>query len=496
MRSPTHLVGLKVRSLILLLLLCVPACSSRNFPSTEPEAARPGDEWFLIHLRGKAAGYSSQRKVVGENGDIETISFTRMTIKRGKEKVSVEMRLELLESAAGNILSFRKEEKTSRQGVTTVGKVVEPDRMMLEVTSGDSPARTQEVPFNPAARGFQYVSERISSTLKEEGDRLELVVFMPDLSRCVKQVSTLSTLENGLRQIENRLEVAPGNSLVSTDWVDDKGKAVRSRTPYLSLETVLSSQEEILAADFSSPPEIFISSAIPLGRFLGWKRQEIVYQLRIRDKNLPIELRESGAAGHELTPAGEKGSWRLKVRAVDDPDARPLPLEPNPLPKRYLASTAYLQVDDARLNGLTKKIIGKEKNSLKAARQLEKWVYNYIHKKNLGTAFATAKEVLETRQGDCTEHAVLLAAMCRAGGIPSRVVAGLVYHKKNFVGHMWTEVYTGKWVPLDATIGKGRVEADHIALSVSALDNSAVSEMFVGLIPFLGNMDIEVLETR
>ena len=59
-----------------------------------------------------------------------------------------------------------------------------------------------------------------------------------------------------------------------------------------------------------------------------------------------------------------------------------------------------------------------------------------------------------------------------------------------------TEVYTGKWVPLDAPIGKGRVEADHIALSGSALDNSAVSEMFVGLITFLGNMDIEVLETR
>ena len=164
MRSPTHLAGVKVRSLSLLLLLCVPACSSRNFPSTEPEAARPGDEWFLIHLRGKAAGYSSQRKVVGENGDIETISFTRMTIKRGTEKVTVEMRLELRENAAGNILSFRKEEKTARQGVTTVGKVVEPDRMMLEVTSGDSPARTQEVPFNPAARGFQYISETVSYT--------------------------------------------------------------------------------------------------------------------------------------------------------------------------------------------------------------------------------------------------------------------------------------------------------------------------------------------
>ena len=145
---------------------------------------------------------------------------------------------------------------------------------------------------------------------------------------------------------------------------------------------------------------------------------------------------------------------------------------------------------------MRKKAAGNEKNSLEVARKLEKWVYNYIRKKNLGTAFATAKEVLETRQGDCTEHAVLLAAMCRAAGIPSRVVAGLVYYRRNFVGHMWTEAYTGKWIPLDATIGKGKVEADHIALSVSALDNTAVSEMFIGLIPFLGNMEIEVLETR
>ena len=325
---------------------------------------------------------------------------------------------------------------------------------------------------------------------------MELVVFMPDLSRCVKQISTVSALEGELRRIENRLEISPGNSLVSTDWVNEEGKVVRSRMPYLGLETVLSSRAEILGTDFSSPPEIFISSAIPLGRFLGWKREEILYELRLRDRKQPMELRESGAAGQKLTATGEKGTWRLKVNTVRNPAARDLPLAPNPLPKRYLSSTTYLQSDDARLIELTKKVAGKEKNSLKVAQALEKWVYNYVRKKNLGTAFATAKEVLETRQGDCTEHAVLLAAMCRAAGIPSRVVAGLVYYRRNFVGHMWTEAYTGKWIPLDATIGKGKVEADHIALAVSALDNTAVSELFIGLIPFLGNMEIEVLETR
>lgn len=481
---------------LVMMFFFLSACSPRSLSSQAPERPASADEWYLIHIRGKPAGYSSQREIVGENGDIETISFTRMVMKRGVEKTIVEMRLELRESAAGKILGFRKEEKMAREGVTTVGKVIEPDRLELEITSGSSPPRKRTTSFDPAARGFQHSSEKINSALKREGDRVELVVFMPDLSRCVKQISTVSALEGELRRIENHLEISPGNSLVSTDWVNEEGKVVRSRMPYLGLETVLSNRAEILGTDFSSPPEIFISSAIPLGRFLGWKREEILYELRLRDRKQPMELRESGAAGQKLTATGEKGTWRLKVNTVRNPAARDLPLAPNPLPKRYLSSTTYLQSDDARLIELTKKVAGKEKNSLKVAQALEKWVYNYVRKKNLGTAFATAKEVLETRQGDCTEHAVLLAAMCRAAGIPSRVVAGLVYYRRNFVGHMWTEAYTGKWIPLDATIGKGKVEADHIALAVSALDNTAVSELFIGLIPFLGNMEIEVLETR
>ena len=480
-----------------LLMICfLSAFYSGKLPAADTETARQDDEWHMIHLRGKAAGYSFLRTVKGENGDIETVSFTRIMMKRGAEKTTVEVRIELRENASGRILGFRKEEKKALQAITTVGKVIESNRMELEITSGNSPARKQVIPFNPAARGLRHISEKINATLKKEGDRVEMVVFMMGLSRCAKQVSTLSAREGNLRRIENRMEIAPGNSLVVIEWLNDEGKSVRTSMPYLGLETVLSSRTKILATDFSSPPEIFLSSGIPLGRFLGWKREEILYRLRLRDNKQPVELMESGAAGQKLTATGEKGTWHLRVTTVLNPAAQDLPLDPNPLPKRYLSATTYLQCDDARIIEYTKKAAGKEKNSLKVAQVLEKWVYNYVRKKNLGTAFATAKEVLETRQGDCTEHAVLLAAMCRAAGVPSRVVAGLVYYRRNFVGHMWTEVYTGKWVPLDATIGKGKVEADHIALSVSALDNTAVNEMFVGLLPFLGNMEIEVLETR
>ena len=485
------------RLLSSFLAACVlVACPGGWLPAEDTKTARQGDEWHMVHLQGKPAGYSLLRKLEGENGELETVSFTRITMKRGTQKTTVEERLEIREDAAGKILGFRKEEKKAQQAVTTVGKRVSADRLELEVSSGNSPARKQVIPFNPATRGFQHTTKKISSALKKKGDRVEVVIFMSDLSRCIRQVSTLQAREGKLRRIESRLELAPGNSLVLLEWINDEGQSVRSSMPYLGMETVLSSREKIVATDFSSPPEIFFSSGIPLGRFLGWKREEILYKLSLRDSKQPVRLTDSGAAGHKLTATKEEGSWHLRVQTVRQDAARDLPLSPTPALKLYLSSTAYIQSDDARIIELTKKAAGNKKNSLEVARILEKWVYNYIRKKDLGTAFATAKEVLETRQGDCTEHAVLLAAMCRAAGIPSRVVAGLVYYRKSFVGHMWTEVYTGKWVPLDATIGKGKVEADHIALSVSALDNTSISEIFIGLLPFLGNMKIEVLETR
>jgi transglutaminase-like putative cysteine protease len=144
------------------------------------------------------------------------------------------------------------------------------------------------------------------------------------------------------------------------------------------------------------------------------------------------------------------------------------------------------------------------------ARALRDAVAEHIKDTNLGVGLASASEVARTRTGDCTEHAVLLAAMLRAGGFPSRVVSGLVYvddfagEKGVFGYHMWTQaiVDEGKgpiWIDLDAAIPSpqvpGEVDATHIALSTSALatgDNMSVA----GLALVLGRLSIEVLDVR
>jgi len=131
-------------------------------------------------------------------------------------------------------------------------------------------------------------------------------------------------------------------------------------------------------------------------------------------------------------------------------------------------------------------------------------VGDYIENKSLSVGYASAVEVAASRQGDCTEHAVLVAAMCRAVGIPAQVVTGVAYVEdfaglQGFGGHAWVQVYVGgdpaarepgKWVGLDAAFksaGLGGYDPGHIALAVG---NGNIEEFF-SLVKLLGRFKID-----
>jgi transglutaminase-like putative cysteine protease len=109
--------------------------------------------------------------------------------------------------------------------------------------------------------------------------------------------------------------------------------------------------------------------------------------------------------------------------------------------------------------------------------------------------------VTASRQGDCSEFAVLTAALCRAVGIPSQVVAGIAYVKdfeghEGFGGHAWAQAYiAGKWVGLDAAFKSGHrggYDAGHIALAVG---NGEPADFF-NVASTLGRFKIEKLTVQ
>jgi transglutaminase-like putative cysteine protease len=170
--------------------------------------------------------------------------------------------------------------------------------------------------------------------------------------------------------------------------------------------------------------------------------------------------------------------------------------------KEFLSSNTYMQIDDKLVTQNAATAAGAETDPWKAAQAMERWVSQNLKKKNFSTLLASAAEVARDLSGDCTEHAVLLAAMCRARGIPARVVVGLVYVPKlsSFAGHMWTEVFVrGVWVPLDATLGNGGIAADHIKFADSSFsddDDLPPISCFVPMVGALGKMKIEVREVK
>lgn len=82
-----------------------------------------------------------------------------------------------------------------------------------------------------------------------------------------------------------------------------------------------------------------------------------------------------------------------------------------------------------------------------------------------------ASQVARNRNGDCTEYAVLTAALARAVGLPARVVVGLAIVVRDdgvrAYGHAWAEVLDdGAWRVGDAALLSAAGDVRYLALGV------------------------------
>lgn len=136
--------------------------------------------------------------------------------------------------------------------------------------------------------------------------------------------------------------------------------------------------------------------------------------------------------------------------------------------KRFLEPTPTLQCDHPQIINLAKLLQGRGTASLcQQVAAYTAYVFNAIKKRNSAT-FSSAVETLNAGYGDCGEHAVLLAALLRASGIPARVVLGLLYskRKKGYFYHAWVMCYIGSWIFADPSHNEFPAYANRIPLSI------------------------------
>jgi transglutaminase-like putative cysteine protease len=166
----------------------------------------------------------------------------------------------------------------------------------------------------------------------------------------------------------------------------------------------------------------------------------------------------------------------------------------------FTQSSYFINSADARVKELARKAVGQETDPWRKSLRTERWVHNNMTSTN-NEALATADHVARTLEGDCTEYAMLAAAMCRAEGIPSRTAVGLIYANVRgqpaFAFHMWTEVWVaGEWMPIDATLGHGRIGATHLKISDQSWHEARDMTPLFPVVRVLGRIRIEVLSVQ
>jgi transglutaminase-like putative cysteine protease len=205
----------------------------------------------------------------------------------------------------------------------------------------------------------------------------------------------------------------------------------------------------------------------------------------------PADARQS------IQPAnGNPSSAVLEIKSVGPTDGEPAADE---VDDQYRKPNALVNSDDVRVRGLAQRVTRGLIDPWEKAMAINRWVHQNVREKNFETAFAAASEVARSLSGDCTEHSVLAAAMCRAAGVPSRVVIGLVYVERldGFGYHMWDEVFVNhRWVAIDPTWNQTTVDAVHIKLTETSLDGVAPFEAFLPMVGVVGHVTIEPVEIR
>ncbi|MCY2932210.1 MAG: transglutaminase-like domain-containing protein, partial [Planctomycetota bacterium] len=255
----------------------------------------------------------------------------------------------------------------------------------------------------------------------------------------------------------------------------------------LKLEIVSCSREYALSKD--NPPDfltkLLLTGPRPLSQ--SEKRGPVGYRLTPKGA-ADLRFPSDGAQSARKQP---DGSWALSVDPRVQAAHEAIPYAGRDAAAlEALKPSRYVESANPKIVAAARQALGDTTDALPAARKLEAFVRTHIEKKDLSVGYASAAEVLETRQGDCTEHAVLLAALCRASGIPAQVVSGLAHvgewagRKDVFAPHAWVRAFiAGRWVHLDAALG---YDAGHIMLGAGNGD----PEGFFAILGTLGNFTL------
>lgn len=506
--------------LIGLLLWTMPA-------RAEERQAKPILEtWDAAYLGDAKIGYlhTTTRQIERDGKKLfRTSQELRLTLKRYKQIGEIRMESGTEEDTEGKVDAVFMTQYLEGKELVVTGKV-NGDQLDIDVDNGRI---KKSVPWNDEAIGL-YRQERLFRDRKvKPGDIVTFHSYEPTISSSVTVTAAVKDEEethilrvnaaNGkVERVKERLlrvETKPDEIKIGEQslklpgmvlWLNKELLPVRSELEMQPLGKIVfyrttraaATAENSAAVD--AMQDIGLSSMIPLNKSIPRPHDtsKVIYRITVTEDDKPATALAQDARQKVENLKGQ--SFELHVWAVRAPHGG---LEEAKVDEKFLKSCYFINSDNAGVQKLARKAVGEATDPWRKAQAIERWVYAHMTGDSK-VGFCTASQVAKDLRGDCRQHALLTAALCRAADVPSRTALGLVYvnrggRRPEMGFHMWTEVWIkGEWIGIDATLGRGSIGAAHIKISDHSWHDVQSLTPMLPVARVLGKLSIDVVSAQ
>lgn len=499
---------MKYSHLILLVLL---ATAPLGCAPAAPEAAARSnvrEVWDVVFLQQARVGYRHLH-VEPETTDgqqlVKVTTEMQFDVLRAGQRIQQQTSTTSWESPQGRLIRFETKAQLGNEPTVVRGHVDGRELKLETVQAGRSVP--SKVAWPEDGDGPEAVELSLERKPMQAGQRRRVVSLAPILNQPAvtelvavgMEATSLLTGTYELLRIDAVTQLT-GLTIHGKLWTDAQGNVIKQwvQEP-LEQTSYRVSRDEALGSgqpgnfDLTLATNILLKGKLPRDLHAA---QESKYRVRMKDDD-PAKLFAVGQSQQVTSTAATIAE--VSVRAIR-PETPLVPLITElPPTSDDLLGSALVQIDAPKVIELATTAAPAGGDEWKAAVTLEQFVHRKIKNKNFSLALASAAEVADHLEGDCTEHAVLLTALLRARKIPARVALGVVYvpSQKSLVFHMWTEAFVaGRWIPLDATLGQGGIGAGHLKLAHSSLADGTALLSFMNVAKVLGRLQVELLDEK
>ncbi len=452
------------------------------------------ENWYEIRLSGQRVGNSHVKGYVFENKKIPYLRLeyrSKFQMKRNGQAIEYTSSGEAIANALSlQPVSFENQEVYAGVKKKIVGKPTKKGfQIIQQLGNGETITQTIQITKNTIIDehlGF-YLAKQISH--KNFPPISELYII--NTSEGFLETAIFTLVQENQKKNELVLTGKIGHYEITSAY-NFEGKLIWSETP--ALETRI---ESVSSDDAEAPFEMVDS----------YDSSRILVEKTLPSKLRSLTLKMSVSQGWK--PAlNDFSNWKRQndsewiITTTLDNDNIPsiaieqlLKYKDNQTLQQYLVSTLQEPLHP-KLKEIAQMIIKDSKTVYEAAEKLNKWVFSYVSKKNFSKIYAGALETLDTKEGDCTEHSVLLSALAKNAGIPSKIIDGLVYHDGAFIFHEWVELYIDRWRSFDPTLNQNPIDVTHIKITESTTDPQSRQPGIYAIGRLRTRVSIEVIQYK